>query len=152
MTKAIKSQGTTLWVGTTASDGSGDTYVQVSRVLGLSGGFGPEAAEIDATALEDTAKEYLKGIVDYGVIEVTGRRVVTDAGQEDLEQAAAAAADAGYNFRIRRAGIGASAANVQWTFKAHVTKFKTVPGEVDGVMSFEASLRVTGAVTQGTYT
>lgn len=148
---AIKSQGTTLLIGTTATDPSSDTFVQVGRVTGLGGGFGPEAPEIDATALEDTARQYLKGIVDYGVIAVSGRRVITDAGQEDLEQAAAATADAAYNFRIRRAGIGAAAANVQWSFKAQVLSFKTIPGEVDGVMSYEASLRITGAVTQGTY-
>lgn len=146
-----KSQGTLVYIGTTAADGSTDTYTQVKRCKVI-GEFGAEAAVIDATALEDSFKQKLKGIPDAGDVEVGGNRVFTDAGQNALEAAAKDPDDEPYNVRIRIPGVGTAGANVQYSFKAIISKFKTKPGDVDGLMEFSAQLAVTGAVTQGTYT
>lgn len=151
MTAAQDNQGTQLWIGTTAASGSGDTFVQVKRVDNI-GEFGPESDIKDVTCLEDTAKEKMKGIPDFGNIEIEGNRVLTDAGQEDLLEAGESNGDLPYNFEIRYPGKGASAANVKFSFKAYVGKMKTATGQVDDRLRFSSTLAVTGPVTEGTYT
>lgn len=149
-TAAQKNQGATLWIGTKAADPAGDTFVQVKRVDNL-GEFGPETDIKDVTCLEDTAKQKIKGIPDFGNIEIEGNRVMTDAGQEDLRLAGEDTDDDGYNFEVRLPGVGASSANVKFSFKALVGKMKTSPGQVDDRLRFSSMLAVTGAITEGTY-
>ena len=116
------------------------------------GEFGPEADIKDVTCLEDTAKQKLKGIPDFGIIEIEGNRVLSDAGQTALQTAGESNGDLPYNFEIRYPGKGAAGVNVKFSFKAYVGKMKTATGQVDGVFRFSSSLAVTGAVTEGTYT
>jgi hypothetical protein len=151
MTAAQKNQGATLWIGTKVADPAGDTFVQIKRVDSL-GEFGPETDIKDVTCLEDTAKQKIKGIPDFGSIEVEGNRVMTDPGQEDLRQAGEDTDDDAYNFEVRIPGVGTTGANVKFSFKALVGKMKTAPGQVDDRLRFSATLAVTGAVTEGTYT
>lgn len=144
---AVKTQGIKVYIGTTATDGSTDTYTQIKRCHVL-GELGAEAQVIDATALEDSFKEKLKGIPDAGDLEVGGRRVFTDAGQNALEAAAISPEDEGYNMRIEIPGAAASGLTVRYAFKALISKFKTKPGQVDGLIEYSAMAAITGAITQ----
>lgn len=149
-TAGTKSQGVKVYIGTTAADGSTDTYTQIKRVKSI-GEVGAEAQIIDATALEDSAKEKLKGIPDYGEIELGGNRVYTDPGQAALEDAAQDTGDVPYNFRIESPNAGSGGAGVRLSFKAIVGKFRTNPGQVDGLQEFSAMIAVTGGVTESAY-
>lgn len=150
MAKAgTKSQGILCYIGTQAADASTDVYTQVRRVKSISE-IGPEAAIIDATALEDDAKEKIKGIIDYGDIEFGGNRVYTDPGQAAMKAAAEDSSDEPYNFRIVVPGAGAAGANIRLQFKVIVGKFRVNPGQVDGIQEFAATTAVTGAVSETT--
>lgn len=148
-TAGTKSQGIVVYIGTTASDPSGDTFTQVKRVKRI-GELGPEAPIIDATALEDSAKEKLKGIADSGDVELGGNRVYTDAGQNALKAAAEDTGDVPYNFRVEVPGAGAAGADIRYSFKALASKFRDNPGQVDGLVEFAAMLAISGAITQTT--
>lgn len=144
---ATKTQGIKVFIGTKAADGATDTYTQIKRCKVL-GEIGPEAQTIDATALEDAAKEKLKGIPDMGDLEVGGNRVYTDTGQNALKTAGEDVDDDPYNFRIEVPGAAAGGQSVRQTFKALVVKYRDKPGQVDGLIEFGATLAITGTVTQ----
>lgn len=147
---ATKTQGLRFYIGTTADDGTTDTYTQIKRCKAFDA-FGLESPVIDVTAYEDTVKQKLKGVADAGDLAIGGNRVFTDAGQNALKAASEDAGDTPYNFRVEKDGAGASAANLRWSFKAMVTMFRDKPGAVDnGVMEYEGKLAVTSAVTQST--
>lgn len=148
-TAGTKTQGIRVLIGTKATDGSADTYTQVKRCKVI-GELGAEAPIIDATALEDNAKEKLKGIADNGDVEIGGNRVYTDAGQNALEAAAIDNDDTPYNCRIELPGAAAGGATLRYAFKAIVSKFRTKPGQVDGLVEFTAMVAITGAITQST--
>lgn len=137
---AEKSQGTRVYIGTTASDESGDTFIEILDVKTI-GELGVESAILDATALRDEGKTKKKGMPDYGNIDIGGQRVQTDAGQEALRAAAEDDEDDPYNFRIvKRSGYILK-------FKAVVPKFKDNIGGVDGLIMFAAQLAISGVVT-----
>jgi hypothetical protein len=146
----VKNQGITVWIGTKLTDPTTDTFIQISRCK-LVGEYGAEAQTIDATTLEDTVKQKLKGIPDSGDIEVGGNRVYTDAGQAALKAAALDVADAGYNVRIQIPGAGTAGANLRYSFKALVTKFHDKVGSVEGLVEFVGMMAVTGAITETTF-
>ncbi len=137
---AEKSQGTTVWIGTTASDESGDTFVQIKDVKTI-GELGVESAILDATALEDAGKTKKKGMADYGNLDIGGQSVPDDAGQDALLDAAEDDGDDPYNFRVIRPSGKA------YKFKAIVPKMRTNIGGVDGIIMFAAQLAITGVVT-----
>lgn len=142
-----KNQGIIVRIGTKAADPGTDTFTQVKRCK-VVGEYGAEAQVIDATTLEDTAKQKLKGIPDSGDIELGGNRVFADAGQNALKAAAADNDDDPYNVQIVVPGAGALGVDVTYDFKALVTKFKDNVGNVDGLVEFTAMLAVTGVITE----
>ncbi len=148
---ATKNQGIEFYIGTKAASASGDTFVQVKRVDTI-GEFGPETDIKDVTCLEDLAKVKIKGIPDFGEIEIEGNRVFSDAGQTALLAAGEDTDDDAYNCRIRMPGAGATNTNLQFDFKALIGKMKTAAGQVDGVIRFSSSAAVSGAIVQSTYT
>lgn len=148
---ATKNQGIELWIGTKAASASGDTFTQIRRVDTI-GEFGPETEIQDVTCLEDDAKVKIKGIPDFGSIDVEGNRIFSDAGQTALLAAGEDTDDVPYNIRIRMPGAGATNTNLEFSFKALVGKMKTATGQVDGVLRFSSTLAVSGKITQATYT
>lgn len=147
-TAGTKNQGIRVYIGTKATEASSDSYTQVKRVK-LVGEFGAEGPVIDATALEDATRQKLKGIPDSGDVELSGNRVYSDDGQNDLADAAEDTDDDPYNFRIEipGAGSGGGTPDLRFSFKAMVTRFKNVTGGVDGLIEFGATLAITGAIT-----
>lgn len=146
---AVKTTGITVWIGTKAANGTSDTYTQVKRCK-VTGALGAEAQIIDATALEDTAREKIKGIPDNGDVELTGNRVYTDAGQNALRAAAEDTDDVPYNVRIQIAGAGAGGTTVRNQFKAIISRFRDGDAQVDGVVGFAATAAITGSITRTT--
>lgn len=145
--KGTKNKGLRVYIGTKAADASTDSYVQIKRCK-AGGDHGPEAPIIDATAWEDAGKEKLKGTPDFGDMELTGNRVYGDPGQEDLLAATLDDSDTPYNIRIEKDGAGPAGANLRFTFKAMVSRFKTMPGAVDGLMEFGATVAISGTIAQ----
>lgn len=149
-TSGTKNQGIKIFIGTQATDPASDTYTQIKRAK-MIGEFGSDAAVIDATGLEDTAKQKLKGIPDSGDVEVGGNRVFTDAGQNALRTAGSDNSDTPYNFRIEIPAAGTAGADLRYSFKAIVSKFMNKPGSVDSLVEFTSMLAITGTITEATF-
>jgi hypothetical protein len=74
---AIETQGTKLYV---SDAGSPQSYTQVKELVSFTA-FDGEAAEIDITNLDSTAKERLMGLQDWGRLSGEFNYVRGDAGQ-----------------------------------------------------------------------
>ncbi len=103
---------------------------------------GATKPEIDVTDFASAASEFLIGIPDYGEMSVSGWWNYTDAGQlvllGDSNDAAAVARSFTIEFTKQA---------VKYTFSAWVKSFTPGVGGPNEAYSFDATLRVTGAVT-----
>jgi len=117
-------------------DDSGSTPVLVGGIVSFSG-FDGEAADIDITTLNSTAKEYRQGLQDFGNFTLELKRDPNDAGQNELLSAKAAQAT--------RTCILTLASGDVATFEAYV-KSVSSSGGVDATIDGSANLKVTGAV------
>jgi hypothetical protein len=103
---------------------------------------GPTRAEIDVTDFDSTAAESLAGLPDNGELSLSGFFNYTDAGQAAMLVDAhnVSATPATYTIEFTRQ-------NVKFTFSAWVKSFTPNAGGPGEAYTFDASLRVTGAVT-----
>lgn len=83
MSNAIESQGFKFEIGNLDSP---LTYTEVKEV-GNFKGFDGQAAEIDVTHLQSTAKEYLMGLQDFGSLSIDVNHLPSDAGQVKMRSA-----------------------------------------------------------------
>lgn len=147
--KASKTEGTKLYIGTTAENAASDTYTQIKRVISI-GEVGPDTGMIDVTALEDYAREKIKGMRDEGDVEIEFSRVTSDAGQAALKAAAEDGGDLPYNFRIefddQITPVTGNKTKIE--FKAQVTAFRVAPVQVNGVVKAKARLAISGPATE----
>jgi hypothetical protein len=95
-----KVAGSTFWIGTTASDGSTDTYVQIKGAKQVGGDLGGSYQAVDTTDIDDTVKQESKTLLDPGQSDLEMHEVVSDAGQAALKSAFDDTADVPYNFQI----------------------------------------------------
>lgn len=95
-------------------------------------------ADLDATNLASTEKEYINGLGDSSVINITGQYVGTDPGQLLLQSNVGLAP---VTFR----NTYSDGSTLVYT--ATVKKFG-VTGSTDAVMMFTSSIRATGAQTR----
>ena len=148
-TLAQKSQGVVARIGTQAANPVGDTYTAIAEVDGF-GEFGPESPVIDTTDLDDTVRHKLKGIPDTGELTLQFNRSYQDAGQQALLAAAKTNDNEAFNFEIEFEDqiTPTTGSNTKIVFKAHVTSFKSTPGEVDGKVTGTATLAITGDTTE----
>lgn len=86
MSDAIVSQGFTLSIGDVGE--SPGVLTGISEIVNFSG-FDGQAAEIDTTHLESTAKEVLMGLQDFGSFQVDVNHLSADAGQTEARAAKA---------------------------------------------------------------
>ena len=148
---AKKARGAKIYIGTQQSSYTGETWTQIKRATAFDPP-GPSAGMIDATALEDTAKRKLKGMIDNGKVSLGMRRVHEDPGQILLLAAANLDSDTPYNFKIELSdNIGAPGTPTTYKFKGFATDFgDNIAGatalidskatiEVDGLVTFEAA-------------
>lgn len=89
--------GARLYIGTTASNGSTDSYTEVGEVIGL-GEFGRSYNEITYSPINSRGIQKFKGSYNDGSLPVTLGRDINDAGQAALRTALDV--DADYNFKV----------------------------------------------------
>lgn len=135
MSNAIETQGFVF--GVSASGASPITYTSVGEITNFQG-FDGQAAEIDVTSLESTAKEYIMGLQDFGSFNIDVNYLPSDAGQ-DILRAAKASRDVHY-FRCTFSD------NSTATFAGYVTS-APISGGVDAKVDGSFNIRVTGNVT-----
>ena len=105
----------------------------------------PDSEELDATTLDSTLgyREFLQGFKDSGEVTLSGYYKKTDPGQKALI--------AGYGTGGAKAVVIAfpeSAGGA--TFDAYVKSYTIGAADVDGIVGFGATLRISGAVTAAT--
>ena len=133
MSNAIESQGAIIAIG------NGDsplTYTNIGEVTNI-GGFDGQAAEIDTTHLQSTAKEWLMGLQDFGTATLDATYLSGDAGQVLVR--AAKASRAIQDFRITFSDAST------WTFQGYVLSASLNLG-VDAKVDTSFSIRITGDV------
>lgn len=128
---AVSAQNTILAI---EDGGTPGTYVTIGGMTEVVDPTG-EAADLDATNLASVRKEYIPGLEDAQAVNLTGQRLVADAGQVILS--AAVGTTKSFKQTLSNGEIQ--------TFDAIVKKFG-VTGGVDGILMFAASIRPTGAL------
>lgn len=123
--------GTTLKIGT-------DLVGNLTRI----GVPGPTKPEIDVTDFDSTAAEFLAGLPDNGELPLSGFFNYTDAGQ------AAMLADAhDPDSPSRTFEIAFTRQDVKFTFTGWVKSFVPNAAGPNEAYTFDASIRISGAVT-----
>lgn len=131
---AISSQGTTIKKTT------GTAIAFLTKIDGLD----IKAATIDTTAL-DTAggyKTFINGFKEVGDVTISG--FFDYSSHSGILTDLQAGTVAGYTIQFPPAPSGTTGAS--WTFNAVVSEFKT-SAAVDAVVTFDATLKVSGAPT-----
>lgn len=148
-TKAMRTEGTKVFIGTTDAVADDEDWVQIKRCT-ATGPLGPVASMQDVTALEDYAREKQKGMVDFGDVDLEMNRIITDAGQIALKAAAADEGDIPYNFKIEfdDAITAETGTPTKMVFKAVVLSFQTQALAVGSVRKVKSQLAITGAVVE----
>lgn len=134
---AISTQGFMLEINT-ATTGS-PTWVEIKQITDIPDPTG-EAADLDATNLKSTSKEYIAGLRDSQSVNITGQRVHTDPGQNYLRDHAGDVT--AKEFRATYPD------GTTLTFSATIKKFG-VTGGTDAVMMFTSSIRGSGTGVWG---
>ena len=102
----------------------------------------PDSEELDATTLDSQGgyREFLQGFKDSGEVTLSGYYDKADAGQQELIT--------GYgNGEVKAVAIAFPNSTGGATFNAYVKSFTLGAADVDGIVGFGATLRISGAVT-----
>ena len=134
MANAIETQGFKFEIG---NEDSPLTYTEVKEVVSFSGLDG-EAAEIDVTQLQSSAKEYLMGLQDFGNWSLEVNYLPDDSGQDKMR-----AAKASREIQDFRATLSDG---TLVTFRGFV-KTNPISGGVDAKVDGSFSIRISGDVT-----
>lgn len=134
MANAIETQGFKFEIG---NNNSPLTWTEVKEVTSFTG-FDGQAAEIDVTHLQSTAKEFLMGLQDFGTFTIEVNYLPTDAGQDDMR--AAKASREIQDFRVTFSDTSTA------TFQGYVLS-APISGGVDSKVDSSFAVRITGDVT-----
>jgi len=132
--EAIGTQGFKLEIG--EPTGSPE-YVEVKEITTFKG-FDGQAAEIDITHLQSTAKEFLMGLQDFGTFSIDVNYLASDDGQQAMR-----AAKASRDKKLFRATFSDNSTAV---FDGYVLS-NPLSGGVDAKVDGSFDVRITGAVT-----
>lgn len=138
---ALKSQTSTVHISNEDADATAygvATFAKVGEVTNIGAPDG-EAADIDTTHLESTAKEYLTGLPDNGNIEISMNAISGDLGHTELIDA--------MDVQERRWVKITWSNDDVWYIKALVKKYTWSAG-VDAKIEASASFRTSGAWTR----
>jgi predicted secreted protein len=102
----------------------------------------PDSEELDATTLDSTGgyREFLQGFKDSGEVTLSGYYDKADAGQQELITGYGTGDVDPVVITFPNSAGGA-------TFNAYVKSFTLGSADVDGIVGFGATLRISGAVT-----
>jgi hypothetical protein len=102
----------------------------------------PDSEELDATTLGSTGgyREFLQGFKDSGEVTLSGYYDKTDVGQQALITGYGTGTVSAVVITFPNSAGGAS-------FQAYVKSFTLGSADVDGIVGFGATLRISGAVT-----
>lgn len=131
---AIRAQGTTIARGDAASP---EVFTALANITGISGPA-LEASDIDVTNLSSTAKEFLQGLEDAGMVELTGHYDQTNTQHQAMRDAVGSGTPS--NFRITLSD------SETIDFTARVKAF-SMDLAVDGPVEMSMSLKISGAPT-----
>jgi hypothetical protein len=134
MANAIETQGFYFRIG---NEDSPLTYTEVKEVTSFTG-FDGQAAEIDVTHLQSTAKEFLMGLQDFGTFSIECNYLPADSGQDKMR--AAKTSREIQDFRVEFSDASTA------TFQGYVTS-APVSGGVDAKVDGSFAIRITGTVT-----
>lgn len=135
-----KISGTTVHIGTTATDGSADTYQEIGRCTVVGGSVGYAWQMADSTAVSDTVKQSTKTIKDASDVDLEWNEIAADAGQVALKSAADDGdTDLAFNFEVR------FPQGDKWRFKAKVTSYGVGPFNATGLRKGKAKCMLTAA-------
>lgn len=139
----IKAIGSKLSVDT-GSAGS-PTWTQIANLTTI-GEIGLESDEIDVTTLDsaDDFKEYIGGAKDGGTIDLEGN-IVTDDGLTQLYTLANSRE--AKKFKVDYPTKPGETTPASWTITGYIASCKDGEKTVDGLLTFSASIRVSGAPT-----
>ena len=139
----IKAIGCKLSVDT--STNGTPVWEQIANLTTI-GEIGLESEEIDVTTLDSANdfKEYIGGAKDGGSIDLEGN-IVTDAGLTKLYALANSRAIKKFKIEYPKKGTEATAAN--WLVAGYISSCKDGEKTVDGLLTFSAGIRVSGAPT-----
>jgi len=126
--------------GTTIKKASGTAYAYLTKIEGLS----IKANTIDTTALDTTGgyKTFINGFKEVDDVSLSG--FFDYSAHDEILTDLQAGTKSSYTIQFPPAPGGTTGAS--WTFDAIVTNFKTGAG-VDAVVSFDATLKVSGQPT-----
>lgn len=101
----------------------------------------PESEELDATTLDSAGgyREYLQGFKDSGEVSLTGYLLKGDVGQVELRT--------GYGTGDVDPVVITFPDGTIVNFNAYVKSYSMGAADVDGIVGFAATLRISGAVT-----
>jgi predicted secreted protein len=102
----------------------------------------PDSEELDATTLDSTGgyREFLQGFKDSGEVTLSGYYDKADVGQQELITGYGTGDVDPVVITFPNSAGGA-------TFNAYVKSFTIGSADVDGIVGFGATLRISGAVT-----
>ena len=101
----------------------------------------PDSEELDATTLDSGGgyREFLQGFKDSGELSLSGFLVKADVGQVELRT--------GYGDGGILETVITFPDDTTATFQAYVKSYTIGAADVDGIVGFGATLRISGAVT-----
>lgn len=134
MANAIETQGFKLEIG---NEDSPLTYTEVSEITSFQA-FDGQAAEIDVTHLQSTAKEFIMGLQDFGTLSVDVNYLTGDSGQDKMR--AAKSTRVIQDFRLTLSDLTTA------LFRGYVLS-APISGGVDAKVDGSFAIRITGAVT-----
>ena len=104
----------------------------------------PDSEELDATTLDSTDgyREFLQGFKDSGEVTLSGYYKKTDPGQQELIT--------GYGNGEAKTVVIAFPDAGGASFQAYVKSYTLGAADVDGIVGFGATLRISGEVTPTT--
>lgn len=135
---ALKSQGVGIYISDTSSP---EAYNEIPDVVSITGPDG-SATEIDVTALDSTAKEFLMGLPDEGTVQL---EMIWGGETSNTYQVALRTARASQTLKYFRILLTDSPRST-YQFSAYVTGWSLSAG-VDDAVKANATLRITGAVS-----
>lgn len=140
---AKKTAGTRLYIGTTADNGSTDSYTEVKQVKTVTAAGGGAYQMVDVTTIDATVKQTEKTVLDPFDLDLDIQEDPDDAGQGLLRDAFDdTTAGANYNFELR------FPQGDKVRFKGKVTQLTKPVGSVGNVRMIKAKIE---AQTTETY-